>query len=728
MSQILKLDYSCTSVETMLIGKKKKNMKNILDLEKFLLLESKEDKTKRMLRSKGYDNPSEIINAVKHDFSELEHSERPAYKFLYAICRMYVDKELQNANDISTMNSMLKIISEEPHLSEYDHNLNGLSKDEIFQRFLPIQKKETEDEINFVKRMKFTGESDYEIVKIDSYQDASRYKKYTSWCVTQNNSHFESYSCDGINQFYFCLKKGFENVKKDNKDAPLNEYGLSMISVCVDYNGMPLYVTTRYNHEFDGENNENLCSPRQVSEVINMNFFEVFKPSKKGEKFNKYKIQEKLENGADIKSLFDKVNKITNDFYLVVNDEKQSFIYKKKLVSDWGDYKFNTKKIKFIEEKNDKPVIDYDGDVILNDKKMSSIPIYFNKVGRDFYCNNNKLTSLEGGPREVGRDFYCSNNKLTSLEGGPREVGGHFICIYNNLTSLEGGPEKVGENFDCAFNKLTSLEGAPREVGGNFGCYNNELTTLEGAPREVGGKFSCYNNELTTLEGSPREVGGDFIFGSSSSIYNNLTSLEGGPEKVGGDFYCSNNNLTSLEGAPREVGRNFYCSSNKLTSLEGAPEKVGGNFVCAFNKLTSLEGAPREVGGKFGCYNNELTTLEGSPREVGGDFGCSSNKLTTLKGAPEKVGGDFDCAYNNLTSLEGAPREVGRKFSCAHNNLTSLEGAPREVGGDFDCAYNNLTSLEGAPREVGGNFGCIGNNLTSLEGGPEKIRGKIINN
>ena len=156
-------------------------MKNILDLERFLLLESKEDKTRKMLRKEGYENrTTEIINAVKHDFSELEHSSRPAYKFLYAICRMYIKGEFQNANDISTMNGMLKIISEEPHRSEYDENLNGLSKEEIFQRFLPIQKKEAEDEINFVKRMKFTGESDYEIVKIDSYQDASKYKKYTS--------------------------------------------------------------------------------------------------------------------------------------------------------------------------------------------------------------------------------------------------------------------------------------------------------------------------------------------------------------------------------------------------------------------------------------------------------------------------------------------------------------------------------------------------------------------
>ena len=486
-------------------------MKNILDLERFLLLESKEDKTKRMLRSKGYDNPSEIIKAVKHDFSELEHSERPAYKFLYAICRMYVDRELQNANDISTMNSMLKIISVEPHLSEYDHNLNGLSKDEIFQRFLPIQKKETEDEINFVKRMKFTGESDYEIVKIDSYQDASRYKSYTSWCVTQNNSHFESYSCDGINQFYFCLKKGFENVKKDNKDAPLNEYGLSMISVCVDYNGMPLYVTTRYNHEFEGENNENLCSPRQVSEVINMNFFEVFKPSKKGEKFNKYKIQEKLENGADIKSLFDKVDKITNDFYLVQNDKKQSFLYKKKLIIDWGDYTFDIKKIKFVEEKNDKPVIDYDGDVDFSNCKMSSFPIYFNKVGRRFICIGSKLTSLEGAPREVGKDFYCSGNELTSLEGAPREVGRDFDCRDNKLTSLEGAPREVGGNFDCRDNKLTTLEGSPREVGWCFNCNSNELTSLEGAPIKVGFYFGCSNNKLTSLEGGPEEIRGEII-------------------------------------------------------------------------------------------------------------------------------------------------------------------------------------------------------------------------
>jgi len=588
-------------------------MKNILDLGSFLILESKEDKTKRMLRSKGYDNPSEIINAVKHDFSELEHTERPAYKFLYGVCRMYVDGELQNANDISTMNSMLKIISVEPHLSEYDNNLNGLSKDEIFQRFLPIQKKETEEEINYVKRMKFTGGSDYEIVKIDSYQDASKYKSYTSWCVTKSNKNFDSYSCDGMNQFYFCLRNGFKNVKKDDKDAPLNDYGLSMISVCVDYNGMPLYITTRYNHDFDGENNENFCSPRQVSEVINMNFFEVFKPSEKGEKFNKYNIQEKLKKGVDINSLFDKVDKITNDFYLVQIDKKQSFIYKKNLLFDWDDFEFDCKKIKFIKEKNDKPVINYDGDVKLNGNKLSSLPIYFNRVSGDFICSSNQLTSLEGSPKKVVGNFICIDNKLTSLKGAPREVGGRFNCSDNKLTSLEGSPEKVGRYFDCHNNDLTSLEGAPREVGGYFACQNNKLTSLKGAPDEVGGDFDCSYNKLTSLEGAPDKVGRNF-----DCFRNDLTSLEGAPDKVGGYFDCHNNDLTSLEGAPREVGEDFYCQNNKLTSLEGAPREVGGNFDCHNNDLTSLEGAPDKVGGYFDCHNNDLTSLEGAPRKIEG--------------------------------------------------------------------------------------------------------------
>ena len=122
--------------------------------------------------------------------------------------------------------------------------------------------------------------------------------------------------------------------------------------------------------------------------------------------------------------------------------------------------------------------IDVDGRVNLSEKKLTKLPLKFNKVSGNFYCNHNQLTTLEGSPKEVGGNFYCDHNQLTTLEGSPKEVGGNFYCDNN---------------------KLTTLEGSPKEVGGGFYCFNNQLTTLEGSPKEVGGYFYCHYNKLPKL-------------------------------------------------------------------------------------------------------------------------------------------------------------------------------------------------------------------------------------
>jgi hypothetical protein len=139
-------------------------------------------------------------------------------------------------------------------------------------------------------------------------------------------------------------------------------------------------------------------------------------------------------------------------------------------------------------------LIDVDGDVYLDNKRLTKLPLRFGRVTGYFICYDNQLTTLEGGPREVG-GFYCHNNQLTTLEGGPREVGGDFGCSNNKLTTLEGGPREVGGDFGCSNNKLTTLEGSPREIGGDFYCRNNKLTTLEGSPR-IGGDFYCNDNPI----------------------------------------------------------------------------------------------------------------------------------------------------------------------------------------------------------------------------------------
>jgi hypothetical protein len=90
--------------------------------------------------------------------------------------------------------------------------------------------------------------------------------------------------------------------------------------------------------------------------------------------------------------------------------------------------------------------IDVNGDVFLDNKRLTELPLTFNKI--------------------TGY-FSCSDNKLTSLKGSPRWIGGYFDCRYNRLTSLEFSPDYVGDDLFCSNNNLTDNY-CETEIGGSF--------------------------------------------------------------------------------------------------------------------------------------------------------------------------------------------------------------------------------------------------------------------
>ncbi len=98
--------------------------------------------------------------------------------------------------------------------------------------------------------------------------------------------------------------------------------------------------------------------------------------------------------------------------------------------------------------------IDVDGNVYLDNRKLTKLPLKFNNVNGSFYCPYNKLTTLEGSPKSIMGSFDCSNNKLTNLKNSPKYVFGNFYCGGNLLKSLSDGPDKVDGNFYCKNNKL----------------------------------------------------------------------------------------------------------------------------------------------------------------------------------------------------------------------------------------------------------------------------------
>ena len=293
--------------------------------------ESQESKSqsaaiKLVMNKLGFDHQKAdkfVREDLRNDITSLR--DKNIAKFTLGVTRMYCDGELKDTSIISNLNSTLKLLS--AHLNEYDRNLNGLSADELISKFKRARQDNISKEKQEINRMKF-GVSDYEIVKIDTFEDAKKYYKYTNpksrWCLTHMEDMFYSYTYNGFNQIYFCLKHGFEDVKQiKGENAPLDEYGLSMLSIIVNEEGELAYCTTRWNHTNGG--NDSAMDAVEISKVVNVNFYEVFKPNTKWKDMVD-NAKQRLANGVSPDRIFDYVNDFREGYAKVELKGKSNFI------------------------------------------------------------------------------------------------------------------------------------------------------------------------------------------------------------------------------------------------------------------------------------------------------------------------------------------------------------------------------------------------------------------
>jgi len=93
---------------------------------------------------------------------------------------------------------------------------------------------------------------------------------------------WDSYTSDGLNKVYFAYKPNFKEVSRiTGKNAPLDEYGLSLISIIVDPWENLRAVTTRWNHDNGGS--DQAMDARQLSKLLGGNVFGLCPPPPKPE-------------------------------------------------------------------------------------------------------------------------------------------------------------------------------------------------------------------------------------------------------------------------------------------------------------------------------------------------------------------------------------------------------------------------------------------------------------
>ena len=287
-----------------------------------------------------------VLNYLERQIRDVFfHNEYANIKFEPGVARIAFDDldfhgENHDNRGIEILKGILKILCS-AHADEYDSNLNGLSFDELKERFGEGVARESEEAYKKVNDAEYTKNDSYKIVEIHSFNEAEEYYKYTTplsrWCLTHMENMWDTYTGNGRNRVYFVLKDGFEDMKPEKgENCPLDDYGLSMICVIVtndigDEDRPTLCTCTcRWNHDKGGS--DHVMNVEQISNVIGQSFYDTFKPFSVEELHAKgiYTFREKLEkyNETHDRSLFDYVDIFREGYAAVELDGKYNFIDK----------------------------------------------------------------------------------------------------------------------------------------------------------------------------------------------------------------------------------------------------------------------------------------------------------------------------------------------------------------------------------------------------------------
>ena len=146
-----------------------------------LIIESQESKSisqaKRLFMEKMNCDEEKaddfVRNVLRNDLPSLRTKD--GGKFILGATRMYLDGELQDGETILRLNKIIRFISSSDKINKFDRNLNGLTLDKLSSSL----NDDMEDSINAKKSEldsnTYTRNSNYDIVRINSFEEASEY-------------------------------------------------------------------------------------------------------------------------------------------------------------------------------------------------------------------------------------------------------------------------------------------------------------------------------------------------------------------------------------------------------------------------------------------------------------------------------------------------------------------------------------------------------------------------
>lgn len=214
---------------------------------------------------------SAFVYSLYHKIPSLKADMKP---YVQGVVRWFVEEEidLTNQSDLSRVNTFLKVLRNSPARDALDRNFYS----EITESLISF--KEALDLVGVDVDSTQEGSSDnhtYRVVQIKSFEDLLHYSRYApKWCISSSSEAFNSYSMDGTNKVFLCLRDDFTTLKPiPGENNPYDDYGFSMIVVILDVDDKISSVTSRWNADNEADN---FLSASQLEELLGEETFDEF--------------------------------------------------------------------------------------------------------------------------------------------------------------------------------------------------------------------------------------------------------------------------------------------------------------------------------------------------------------------------------------------------------------------------------------------------------------------
>lgn len=207
-----------------------------------------------MLVKEGWDK--ELSSKFVHSL----YSRIPALKgdmriYIEGIVRWFVegDIDLTEDKDCSRVNTFLVALAGSPAKDALSRNFYSDISDTLLS--FNEAKDLVDVDVDSDPQVRL-DEHNYQVVQIDSYEELLKYKNFLNrWCIVQSEDAFDSYTINGINDLFLCLRDDYKEVKPTPGDGyPKDSYGLSIIAVIVDPDGNIASTTSRWNNTDEMDN------------------------------------------------------------------------------------------------------------------------------------------------------------------------------------------------------------------------------------------------------------------------------------------------------------------------------------------------------------------------------------------------------------------------------------------------------------------------------------------